>query len=81
MHEEATIPTFLTLNIYIGIFLPKVLSWDPVISTGMRERMATIRMRMRKKKYRKPMMDQRRMRRTEGIVIEILNVRLYISDK
>jgi len=27
-----------------------------------------MRMRMRRKKHRKPMMNQRRMRRTEGIV-------------
>jgi len=30
--------------------------------------MATTRMRMRRKKHRKPMMDERRMWRTEGIV-------------
>jgi hypothetical protein len=31
----------------------------------MRGRMATMRMRMRRKKHRKPMMDQRRMWRTD----------------
>ena len=46
------------------------LTWKPVMSTGMRARMATMRMRMqmRMKKHRKPMMDQCRMWRTEGIV-------------
>jgi len=34
------------------------------MSTGKRGRMATMRMRMRRKKHRKPMMDQRRMWRT-----------------
>jgi len=39
----------------------------------MTARMATMRMRMqmRRKKHRKPMMDQRRMLRTEGIVGDI----------
>jgi len=38
------------------------------MSTGMRARMATIPIRMRKKKHLKPMMYQRRMWRNEGIV-------------
>jgi hypothetical protein len=46
------------------------LTWEPVMSTGMRVRMARMRMRMRRKKHRKPMMDQCRMWRTEGIVRE-----------
>jgi hypothetical protein len=46
----------------------------------MRGRMATMRMRMRRKKHRKPMMDQRRMLRTEGIVLESVKISLYISD-
>jgi len=43
------------------------------MSTGMRARMATFRMRMgmRRKKHHKAMMDQRRMWRTEGIVCEV----------
>jgi len=43
---------------------------EPVMSTGLGARMATMRMqmRMKRKKHRKPTMDQRRMRRTEGIV-------------
>jgi hypothetical protein len=48
--------------------------------TGMRCKMATMRMRMRRKKYLKPMMDQRRMWRTEDIVLESVKIRLYISD-
>jgi hypothetical protein len=41
--------------------------------TGMRARMATMRMRMmmRRNKHRKPMMDHRRMWRTEGIVGDV----------
>jgi len=46
------------------------------MSTGMRGRMAT--MRMRRKKHRKPMMDQRRMWRTEGIVLESGKIGQYI---
>jgi len=44
------------------------LTWEPVISTGMRWSMATIQIRMRKNKHHKPMMDQRRMWRTDGIL-------------
>jgi hypothetical protein len=47
------------------------------MSTGMRVRMATIR--MRRKKHRKPMMDQRRIWRTEGIVLESVKIGKYIS--
>jgi hypothetical protein len=46
----------------------------------MRARMATMRMRMRRKKHHKPMIDQRRVRRTEGIVLECVKIALYISD-
>jgi hypothetical protein len=35
------------------------------MSMGMRGRMATMWMRMRRKKHRKPMMDQRRMWKTD----------------
>jgi hypothetical protein len=35
---------------------------------------------MRRKKHRKPMIDQRRMWRTDGIVLEIVKIRMYISD-
>ena len=44
------------------------LSLELVMSTGMRARMVTMRMQMRRKKHRKPMMDQPRMWRTEGMV-------------
>jgi len=58
------------------------LTWEPVISTGMTARMARMwmGMRMRRKKHRKPMMDQRRMWRTEGIVLESVKIGQYISD-
>jgi len=48
----------------------KGLTWKAVMSTGMSARMATtkMQMRMRRKKHRKPMMDQRIMLRTEGMV-------------
>jgi len=46
--------------------------------TGMRSRMAT--MWMRSKMYCKPMMDQRRMWRTEGRVLESVKIGQYISD-
>jgi len=39
-----------------------------------------MRMRMRMKKYRKLLMDQCRMWRTEGIVLDSVKIRLYISD-
>jgi len=56
------------------------LTWEPVMSTGMWARMAMMRMQMRRKKHRKPMMDQRRMWRTEGIVLESVKIGQYISD-
>jgi len=56
------------------------LTWEPVMSTGTRARIAMIQMRMRRKKHRKPMMDQRRMWRTEGIVLESVKIGQYISD-
>jgi len=48
--------------------------------TGMRASMAMMWMRMRRNKHRKPMMDQRRMWRTEGIVLESVKIGLYILD-
>jgi len=50
------------------------------MSTGMSARMATMRMRMRRHKHCKPMMDQCRMWRTRGIVLESVKIRLYIAD-
>ena len=35
---------------------------------------------MRRNKHRKPMMDQSRMWRTEGIVLESVKIGQYISD-
>jgi len=48
------------------------LTWEPVMSTGMSARMVMM--------HHKPMMDQRRMWSTKGIVLEIVKIRLYISD-
>jgi len=48
------------------------------MSMGMRARMAT--MRMRRKKHRKPMLDQLRMWRTECIVPESVKIGQYISE-
>jgi len=59
---------------------PSCLTLEPVMSTGIRARMATMRMRMRRNKHCKPMMDQCRMWRTEGIVLESVKIGLYISD-
>jgi len=56
------------------------LSWEPLMSTGMRAIMAMSRMRMRSKKHRKPMMDQCRMWRTRGIVFGSVKIGKYISD-
>ena len=47
---------------------------------GMSARMATMWIRMRRNKHRKPMMDQHRMWRTEGIVRESVKIGLHISD-
>jgi len=56
------------------------LTWEPVMLTGMSAKMVTMRMRMRRIKHHKPMMDQCRMWRTKGIVLESVKIRLYISD-
>jgi len=44
------------------------LTWEPVMSKGIRARMATMQMWIRRQKKQKPVMDQRRMWRTESIV-------------
>jgi len=36
------------------------LTWEPVMSTGMRRMMTMMRMLMRRKHHRRPMMDQSR---------------------
>jgi hypothetical protein len=50
------------------------------MSMGMSASMAAMWMRMRRITHCKPMMDQRRMWRTEGIVLESVKIALYISD-
>ena len=57
------------------------LTWEPVMSTGMSARMATMGMPMRRKMHHKPMMDECRMWRTKGIVLESVEIRLYISNQ
>jgi len=51
------------------------------MSMGMRARMATMRMCMRRKKQSMPMMDQHRMCRTDSIVLESVKIEQYISDQ
>jgi hypothetical protein len=45
--------------------------------TGMS---AIMRMRIRRNNHPKPIMDQRRMLRTEGIVLESVKIGQYMSD-
>jgi hypothetical protein len=49
------------------------LTWEPVMSTGMRARMETMRMRMRikRKNPRKLRMDHRRMWRTDMVSSDV----------
>jgi hypothetical protein len=51
---------------------------EPVISRGMIPRMVT--MWMRRMTYWKPTMDESRMWRTEGILLESVKIGQYISD-
>jgi hypothetical protein len=53
------------------------LTCEPVMSMGMRARMAM--MQMRRTKNRKPTMNQHRMWRTEGIVLVSVKIGQYIS--
>jgi hypothetical protein len=48
-----------------------------VMSTGMS---AMMQMLMRRNKHPKSMMDQRRLWRTEGIVLDSVKIGQYISD-
>jgi hypothetical protein len=48
------------------------------MSTGMRSRMAMLR--ISRKKHRKPTIDQHRMCKTEGIVLESVKIERYIAD-
>jgi hypothetical protein len=50
------------------------------MSTGMSERMATMQIQMRRKMHCQPIMDQHRIWRTEGIVVESVKIGQYISD-
>jgi len=50
------------------------LTCKPVMSTAMSARMVKMWIWMRRKKHRKPMMDQCRMWRTEGIVLESVKI-------
>jgi hypothetical protein len=47
------------------------LTWELVMTTGIRARMATMRMWMRRKKHHTPTMDQCRVCRTEVIVGDV----------
>jgi hypothetical protein len=50
------------------------LTWGPGMSTGRGARMVMMWKRTRMKMHRKLMMDQRRMLRTEGIVLESVKI-------
>ena len=56
------------------------LTCEPVMSMGMRARIATMRILMRRKKHHKPIMDKCRIWMTEGIVLESVKIGHYISD-
>jgi hypothetical protein len=58
----------------------RCLTSEPVMSTGMGARMAMMLMQIRRKKHRKLMMDQGRIWRTEGIVLDRVKIGQYISD-
>jgi len=56
------------------------LNSEPVMSTGMSARMATIWIQIRTKKHRKAMIVERRRWRTEGLALECRTIGQYISD-
>jgi len=56
------------------------LTWEPVMSTGMRATMAMMRLRMKRQKHRKPMKDQHKIWRTKGIVLQSVKIGQYMSD-
>jgi len=64
----------------LGKLHSRGMTWEPMMLTRRKARMAMIQMRMRREKHRKPMMDQLRMWRTEGIVLESVKIGQYISD-
>jgi hypothetical protein len=49
-----------------------------VMSTGMRVMMVTVGIQIRRKMHLKPMMDQYRMWRTEGMALESVKIARYI---
>jgi len=56
------------------------LTRESVMSTGMSSSMAMMPMRMKRTTHCDPMMDQRRMWSTKGIVLESVKIGLYSSD-
>jgi hypothetical protein len=57
------------------------LTGEPVMCTGKRASMVMMRMRIRRKKDRKPMMDYSKLWTTEGTVLESVMIGQYISDQ
>jgi hypothetical protein len=53
---------------------------EPAMSTDMMAKKVMMQVRMSRKKHRKLMMHQHRMGRTEGIILESVNIRQYLSD-
>ena len=53
---------------------------EPAMSTDMRAIMASMQMQIRREEHCKPMIDQPRLWRTEGIVLESVRIGQYISD-
>jgi len=70
MKSTRAIPPLLTANDDGPQLIIRGLTWEPVMSTGMRATIVMMPLQMRKKKHRKPMIDQSRIWRTEGIVSE-----------
>jgi hypothetical protein len=54
-------------------------TWEPGMLTAVRVTMATIRMRIKRKKHCKPMMDPRSLWKPEGIVLESVKIGQHIS--
>jgi hypothetical protein len=50
------------------------------MSMGMSASMVAMQMRMRRNTHRKPMMEQRKMWRTERKVLDSMKIAMYISD-
>ena len=56
------------------------LLWELPRSTGRSARIPTMWMRISRNKNREPMMDQHTMYRNNFLLLESVNIRLYISD-